>query len=324
MRKILVLRGGALGDFIVTLPALALLRARWPNAQIELIGNATAALLARARGLLDAVHSQHEARWSALFSDETLPSALAAWLGEFDLVINYWPDSDGTLRHRFPVRAGQTYLQAEAMPARAPAAAHYCEPLRAVGLDATEYFFRMNPVAPPVSAGTFPPLTRRARMSVHPGSGSPRKNWPRENWLSLIEQLPAPISLILGEAETDLVGPALACGELVESVAEPRHADKRQPYREAAENITRLVNRPLEELVAHFSRCRLFLGHDSGISHLAAACGAPSVLLFGPTDPAIWAPPAPNVRVLQRGPALNSISVAEVRHAVEALLADQT
>ena len=46
MRRILVLRGGALGDFIVTLPALALLRRRWPAARIELTGNSTAAQLA--------------------------------------------------------------------------------------------------------------------------------------------------------------------------------------------------------------------------------------------------------------------------------------
>ena len=67
MRKILVLRGGALGDFIVTLPALALLRRRWPESRIELAGNAVAAEIGRREGLLDAVHSQHEARWSGLY-----------------------------------------------------------------------------------------------------------------------------------------------------------------------------------------------------------------------------------------------------------------
>ena len=49
MRRLLILRGGALGDFLVTLPALALLRQRWPDAEIELIGNPVAAALAQAR-----------------------------------------------------------------------------------------------------------------------------------------------------------------------------------------------------------------------------------------------------------------------------------
>jgi heptosyltransferase III len=42
----------------------------------------------------------------------------------------------------------------------------------------------------------------------------------------------------------------------------------------------------------------VFLGHDSGISHLAAAAGARCILLFGPTDPAVWAPTNENVRIL--------------------------
>ena len=305
MRNILVLRGGALGDFIVTLPALALLRQRWPAARIELIGNATAATLARNRGLLDAVHSQHEARWAALFRAGDLPSELSAWLRRFDLVVNYWPDPDGELRARFPLRDDQVYSSAEAMPVRAPAAAHYCEPLRKLGLDTEEYFYRLHvgrglPTPPTVS----PPGKRRGAetppyIAIHPGSGSPRKNWPMENWLEFIRRWPEPITLILGEAEAEtwsLRAPATA---------------------------SLLRSRPLEELVAHFAGCRLFLGHDSGISHLAAATGVPCVLLFGPTAAAMWAPPAPNVRVIQRGPDLRALSLDDVAGAAEAALADR-
>ena len=298
MRKILVLRGGALGDFIVTLPALALLRQRWPDARIELAGNATAAQLARARGLLDAVHSQHDARWSALFGAAPLPQELADWLGDFDLVVNYWPDPEGELQRRFPLHAGQTYLTTAALPtdAAAPAAAHYCTPLRALGLAPAQLWFPLGPL----SAGA----PRTETIALHPGSGSPRKNWPQENWLALIARLPAPLSLVLGEAEAENWRPdALA----------PRPPE-----------LQALVAPPLEELVAHFASCRLFLGHDSGISHLAAASGADCVLLFGPTSPAVWAPPAPNVRVLRRGPALSSLSVDAVRQAVAAALADRT
>jgi ADP-heptose:LPS heptosyltransferase len=290
--KVLVLRGGALGDFIVTLPALALLRRRWLAAKIELIGNATAARLAQTRGLLDVVHSQHESRWSALFGEGALPEALASWLGEFDLVINYWPDPDGELRKRFPVRDGQVFLHAEAMPARAPAAAHYCAPLQTLGLDPTACWF-------PLAKWSNPAPGFGAGIAIHPGSGSLRKNWSAENWRALIPRLPAPVSLVLGEAEAE-------------------------SWNEIPPGCQALRHRPLEELVAHFARCRLFLGHDSGISHLAAACGVPCVLLFGPTEPAVWAPPAPSVRALRRGPDVNSISVEEVHAAVQAMLSDRT
>jgi uncharacterized protein (DUF3084 family) len=58
-------------------------------------------------------------------------------------------------------------------------------------------------------------------------------------------------------------------------------------------------NRPLPELAAILEQCDAFVGHDSGISHLAAAVGTRSILLFGPTDPAIWAPGGNHVQVIE-------------------------
>ena len=299
MKKILVLRGGALGDFLVTLPALALLRRRWPAARIELAGHATAAALARDCGLLDAIHSQHEARWSALFAAAPLPSGFATWLGEFDLVVNFWPDPGGELGAHFPQREGQTFLHADAQPSRAPAAAHFfCEPLHALGIEPREFLYplkirRIAPNAP------YP-------IALHPGSGSPRKNWPTERWLELIGTLLSPVLVILGEAELESWS-ALTRVRLVRGLTE-------QPVGGTVLHLA--VNLPLPELAMQLARCRLFLGHDSGVSHLAAACGVPSVLLFGPTNPAIWAPPAPHVRVLHPDAGLEAIAVADVRHAM--------
>ena len=324
MKRILVLRGGALGDFIVTLPALALLRERWPDAQIEAAGNATAAQLARTRGLLDAVHSQHQARWSALFGAAPLTSEFAEWLSEFDLVLSYWPDPDETIRRRFPLRAGQQFLSATAMPRRAPAAAHYCEPLQTLGIEAQGYFCRIEAgritLNPPDRDFRAAPERRvedqlPCPVTIHPGSGSPQKNWPAENWLKLIAELPVPFALILGEAEFPRWSAVSSTGiQDDRSLFKPRLGDK----------ALHLVNQPLEDLVSHFTRCELFLGHDSGISHLAAACGVKCVLLFGPTEPAMWAPPAPNVRVIRRGPDLTSISIDDVRQVVTEALADRT
>lgn len=278
MRKVLVLRGGALGDFIVTLPALAALRARWPEARIELAGNATAAQLAVARGVITAAHSQHGARWGALFATAPLPEDFAAWLASFDLVVSWWPDPGGDLRRHFPVHAGQIFLAGEAHPRTAPAAAHYGATLGALGLGAPAPFHRLQTGA-----------TARHGTIVHPGSGSPRKNWPRERWLALLPELPAPVMVVLGEAE--LAG---------------------APWPEL-DGVTVLQRPSLESLAARLGDCGMFLGHDSGVSHLAAACGAPCVLLFGPTDPAMWAPPTPHVRVIRRGETMDAIPVDAVR-----------
>ncbi len=296
MRKILVLRGGALGDFIVTLPALASLRRAWPTARIELAGNATAAIAARHSGLLDAVHSQHEARWSALFGAAPLPADFAAWLASFDLVVNFWPDGDGALARHFPPRAEQRFLSAPARPAVAPAAAHFCAALTPLGLETRDFHFPLVPRnrADPGSA----PL-----VALHPGSGSPGKNWPLERWAVLCDWLRhdqhAELLVITGEAESP-------------------------DTRALARFGTSAHARPLGELAGDFARCRLFIGHDSGISHFAAACGVPCVLLFGPTDPAMWAPPAPHVHVIRRGHEMNAISVEQVQGEVAARLNART
>ena len=291
MRRILIFRGGALGDFIVTLPALAALRLEAPAARIELAGNASAASLAVTRGLLNAVHSQHEARWAALYARAPLAADFASWLASFDVILNFWPDPAADLAHHFPLHPAQTFLTASAHPTCAPAAAHYCAPLRALGIATAALF---HPLAQRIA----PPPTRR--IAIHPGSGSPQKNWPLERWLELVTWLrsthQAELLIITGEAESSATRLAFA------------------PLGAAAHQL------PLETLIREFSTCRLFLGNDSGISHLGAACSVPSLLFFGPTDPAIWAPPTPHVHWLQSSSSVASISLASAQTAIRSLL----
>lgn len=295
MRSVLVLRGGALGDFIVSLPALAALRRQWPQAVIEFAGNATAAKLALGCGLIDRAHAQFEARWSALYAPGPLPAGFGTWLASFDLVVNYWPDPDGTLTARFPLRAGQTFASGSTMPTRTPAAAHYLAALSPLGVRSNDRYYALSPAQGP-RAGDGP-------VAIHPGSGSPRKNWPADRWLELMAAIDAPILVLTGEAEADEWNEA--------RLLRTPLADR---LRRGSIQIA--VNCPLDELARRLAACRLFLGHDSGVSHLAAACGCLCVLLFGPTDPAMWAPPTPRVHVIRRGLDLGAISVDEVLQAV--------
>ena len=181
------------------------------------------------------------------------------------------------MARRFPVRPGQTALFGAALPSAAPAAAHYCALLRQLGLAPASLLYPLRTPSP-----------ENFLVALHPGSGSPRKNWPANRWLALARWLEEELHARL------LVGIGL-------------------PAR----------NLPLGQLAARLAGCRLFLGHDSGVSHLAASAGAPCILLFGPTDPAMWAPPGPQVRVLRRGADLSSIAVADVSQAVREVLRDQ-
>ncbi|MDB6169451.1 MAG: lipopolysaccharide core biosynthesis protein [Verrucomicrobia bacterium] len=284
--RLLFLRGGALGDFLVTLPALAALRSRWPDARIELVGNATAAALVLDRGLFDRVHSQHEARWAGLYADE-LTDELKRWLREFDVVLNYFPDPARELARHFPLRSGQVFLSAPPTPAIAPAGAHFCAPLRELGIGPGDFVYPLRTASPEASL-----------IGLHPGSGSSRKNWPADRWQTLATWLERDLhaSLVIFSGEAEPVGVLAGIGRAFRS-------------------------RPLGEVADQLACCRLFIGHDSGISHLAAACGTPAILLFGPTDPKVWAPPGDEIEVLHAGAEVASISIELVQSATKRFLA---
>lgn len=114
---------------------------------------------------------------------------------------------------------------------------------------------------------------------VHPGSGSTRKNWPPQLFARVLERLHeagAPLSLVVGEAD------AVAAGAVEMALGQP---------------LPR-VEGSLMDLASRLAAARAYLGNDSGVSHLAGLCGAPSFVLFGPTDPRVWAPLGPRVSTL--------------------------
>jgi heptosyltransferase-2 len=77
---------------------------------------------------------------------------------------------------------------------------------------------------------------------------------------------------------------------------------------------------PLPELAAVFEHA-IFIGHDSGISHLAAAASADCILLFGPSDPEAWAPLNKNVRVIRGADGkIDNIKVAAVEDVMAPLV----
>lgn len=293
MKHILVLRGGALGDFLVTLPFLRALRHAWAAARIELVGNSRAGELALLEGTIDAVHAQSDSRWSPLYGDPPLPVSLQNELEKFDLIISFWPDPDRELSRHFPLREGQRFVTGSAQVTTRPAAAHFFQALPELPYPAE---FLLRPLTLPLalkkeSEQRLPPAST-PYIALHPGSGGTQKNWPIDRWCALTEKLlPAPLLVILGEADLAL-------------------KSSFQRYTSAPLHFAE--NWPLPLLATTLVRCRYFVGHDTGVSHLAAAVGTPSLLLFGPTDPFIWAPPVPHVRVLKAGEQMTALSVDDV------------
>jgi ADP-heptose:LPS heptosyltransferase len=125
---------------------------------------------------------------------------------------------------------------------------------------------------------------------IHPFSSRPAKNWPLERFRELAQ--------LLGRRM-----PVEWCAGPGELLDQARRFDD------------------LYELACWLAQARVYIGNDSGIAHLAAATGAPMVVLFGPTDPAVWAPRGRNVRVICRPGSVDRVSLDEVAHAVEGALA---
>jgi heptosyltransferase-3 len=315
MTKILVIRGGALGDFIVTLPTLRLLRERWPDARIELLGHPATAEPAIGRYYLDAARSVNHGPLSAFFTPRAvLDPAWMDWFGGFDLVLSYFYDPDElfetNLRRCDP---GRLLTLNPRVPEnfREPAARHFAEIVRPVNLElgaspASELF--PSPGDLDAARAFLSGLEPGPRLvAVHPGSGGESKTWPAEKWTELGVRLARrfpEVTLLLIEGEADA-----------------------EPARVAAEawsglRVVRARLLPLAILAALLRQSALYLGHDSGITHLAAAArrDLPVIALFGPTDPAVWAPPRPGVRVLRRGRGRIDLTVDEVEAAAALVL----
>lgn len=119
---------------------------------------------------------------------------------------------------------------------------------------------------------------------IHPFSGSTRKNWPLERFRELARRIGLPVRWSAGPEES-------------------------------LEWAVRFEN--LYELACWLATSRIYIGNDSGITHLAAAAGVPVVAIFGPTDPAVWAQRGESVRVVSG--KLDQIAVEDVLDAVKDL-----
>jgi heptosyltransferase-2 len=312
--RILVIRGGAIGDFVLTLPAIRLLRENFPQAHLEILGYKHIVALAEGRYYADATRSIEYGGLSRFFIPGTeLPEDLVDYFGSFQQVVSYLFDPDQFFESNIRRAGVKHYLHGSpALDDSAHAVQQLAHPLESLAL----YLEEKTPVLYPSEADReyARGFIRRAFgggnepvIAVHPGSGGERKNWPVDRWAALGDE----IFRVTPAARLLLVGGEADYAQL---------ARLREAWRGRAVHTAQDV--PLPELAAILQQVRLFLGHDSGISHIAAAAGAPSLLLFGPTDPDIWAPPAGTVKVI-RAPdgALGLLKMEEVSGVVEEMLA---
>lgn len=248
MRR-LIIRPGAIGDFILCLPAMECLRTSYleiwaasPNLPLARFADRTRSIASTGLDMLE-------------FSPAP---KLIEELRSFDSIVSWYGENRPEFRELTEsLRLRVHFLRA--LPPEDP------------GMHAAD--FHMNQARAIEPRGEVPAIPRidcprqQGNFAViHPFAGSPRKCWPLEGYRELARRL-----------------------------------EKQMPVRWCAgpddqlSGAVRISN--LFDLARWLATARLFIGNDSGITHLAAAVGTPVVALFGPTNPAIWAPRGPNVRV---------------------------
>ncbi|MCF6312343.1 MAG: glycosyltransferase family 9 protein [Verrucomicrobiales bacterium] len=314
--KILFIRGGAIGDFILTLPAIQLVRDTLPNARLEVLGYDSITSLAKASSLVAATRSIEHGPMAGFFvPDGKLDPELMDYFSSFSVVISYLYDSAGFFRANVERCRGGDFIQGphviDVSLTDQSAAMQLAKPLESLAMFLEQPYIELPRRDPDNGDAAWKKLittSTRPRIALHPGSGSARKNWSFESWVDVAKQLQAKFPLaefliISGEAEDRSISEFL---ELIDH---------------AKINCSHLAHVELPTLSNVLQQCDLFLGHDSGISHLAGACALPSLLLFGPTCPQLWAPKNPAVRTIQAPKGDLSRIKAEqvVKNAVEIL-----
>lgn len=297
--RILIIRGGAIGDFILTLPAIAALRRQFPDAHIEVLGYPHIAQLALVGGLADAVRPIEARGLAAFFARHgELDFDIAKYFAGFDLILSYLFDPDNIFRGNVSICSQAQFIQGPHRPSNVEllhATELYLKPLERLAI------FDADPV-PHLSLNSQLPALNS--LALHPGSGSDRKNWPEARWADmlgrLVERTPFHLLVVGGEAEG---------GRL-----------ERLTAAMPTERFTLARSLPLVDLAGRLQPCMGFVGHDSGITHLAAALGLPCVVLWADTMQEIWRPQGENIIILRESTGLRTLAVDRVFEAVAGLL----
>ena len=263
----LIYHTGALGDFITTLPAFDAWRRTHREERIALLGVPAFASLALP-GVLDQAWDAGSRFFASLFSAGGPDVALAGRLRPVGSALLFASALSPVERHLRALGVTDILRQDPFPNDRTPVVDYHLSLFSGLLLTPDERIPRVrvdDADAPHVTGST---------IALHAGSGSPAKNWPRERFTRIAEALRADghaIAWVQGPAEDDTPAP-------------PGTA------------VWRRLS--LTALSAALARCRLFVGNDSGVTHLAAACGCPTVALFGPSDPHVWAPRGRMVKVV--------------------------
>ena len=321
-KKTLIIHSGGIGDLLLALPAIRVFRRTFPESTLELMGRPERLSLIACDLQVKSIHSIDQAGMAYFFMEgEPLPSALSTFFSSFGVILVFGGASGKPLLENLKkAGVGRVILTPSFPPEglEVHVADYLVESLRISGIEGESSFTPLrlpedamslargflanfswplghpqsheNPPSPPFSKGGLGGFGKyfisnlglkegERVLAIHPGSGSPAKNWDAQNFARVGDWFSERSKVIL------ISGPAR------DGVEEVKRAMKKaRPF--VADSL------PLLHLAAVLKSSTAYLGNDSGITHLAASLGLPTVALFGPTNPSMWGPRGPGVRLV--------------------------
>jgi ADP-heptose:LPS heptosyltransferase len=301
-RNVLIFHQAALGDFVLTWPLAIALGRLYPQSRIKYVTASSKGRLAERVLGVDSLDA--ETGWPTLFSERPNPPepVLRALSGAHAI---------------FDFGAGPNTLWSANIAQLAPAADLLHLPTKPPADDAdarhvVEHLMQSLAARPAVATaveqilrsvrdrGVAARRTVGQAIVIHPGSGSPTKNWPLENFIEMAGRVKAmnrPVRFLVGEVERECL--------MAEQIAQL------STYGELIE--------PTDYVHLHASLidAAVYVGNDSGPTHLAAMCGVPTVALLVRPNAKVWAPVGPRVSVLEG----EAIAIDKVLARINALIA---
>ena len=272
IKKIMVIHQGALGDMLMSLPALYALKKEY-GSSISLYCGGGKGLIAKKLGVVEKYFSTESKTFSSLYTrfvEQNFQNEMSRY--DFGIYFGFSLDLEQKLKNLIP--------DVVRIPPRPEAtkqihtAVFLYQSLMEKGLLSKNHFS---------SAGIFEGLpvklkpAKKTRVLIHPGAGSPRKCWPCHNFLKVFNELEKQ-----GIKADILLGPA------------EKHLENF--FKEAGCSL--ILDTGIQSLFNLLLHCRGFIGNDSGVAHLAAIIGIPVTAVFGPSDSLRWHPPGPEVTVV--------------------------
>ena len=290
--RFLLYHQGALGDFVLALPILESLHFKFPKARFTIVASDDNLRLIASRPYLEKAVSRDLSCLAVLFHDNPSDMRNLERILDFpfDRAFLFGQSNLPTLAQNISLPGVDTVYQISSFPG-----AHNREHV-------TDFLYsqlsRQGMILPKRKAVVDPLEAEKRRgthyagdllknfkkiVVIHPGSGSRKKIWPLKYWKALLTFFEKNMQV----ATVVLSGPADS------EVTAKLFRDDTSVRLHVIKNWT------LPEVVGLLEKASLYIGNDSGISHLAAAVGVSSIVIFGPSDPRVWGPRGENVSIVK-------------------------